>query len=187
MSASAAPQQAAFRFYNDDGSESASTAAAAQNTNVSVTDGGGNVSFQLRIGIQNTSANTTSYTWQLQYSKNGGAYTNVTTTSSNVLAFDSSHLTDNGSTTQRLTGLTGTFSGSNGVSEDGLGNSSALPSSGNKEQLYTVRTVDADLAGGDTIDFRVLGNGAVLSAGYTVTPRITNTSAATPFSRGFIF
>lgn len=185
MGSAASPRQAAFRFYNDDGSESGSTATAAQDVNITITEGGGNCSFQLRIGIQNDNANPQPLTHQLQYSKNGGIYTDVTTTSSNVKAFNSANLTNDATTTQRLTGLTGSFTGNGGVSEDGLTSSVSLPASGCKELLYAIQTVDADLANGDTLDLRVLANGSTLSGGYTVTPRITNQSAGAGFAYSF--
>jgi len=167
--------QRAFRFYNDDGSESASTAAAAQDTNVTITEGGGNQSFHLRIGLQETGGTSGNSTddWQLQYSKNGGAWTNVTTTSSNVKAFDSANLMDSGGTTNRLTGGTGAYNPGK-ISEDGLLDDLFLLASRHTEFLYAIQTIDADLAATDTLDFRVLYNGATTGVTYSVTPRITN-------------
>src|SRR3954470_10069320 len=108
MTTNAQPSLAHYRWYNDDGSESASTAVAAQDTAISLTaDGTGDKSYLLRIGVQNTNSTSTSFSWDLQYSKNGGAFTTVTTATSNVKAFNSANLTDSAATTSRLTSMTG--------------------------------------------------------------------------------
>ena len=168
-----APSLDAFRFYNDDGSESASTTAAAQNANIGITDGAGNKNYLLRLGIQeNANINGSNLVWQLQARLNAGTWFNVTTSSSYVRAFDSSNLTDGSTTTQRLAGLSGGFSPGK-VSE--IGSLTAnLSKAKNTELLYAIQTVDADLAGGDAVDFRVLYDGSALAGGYNVTPSITN-------------
>lgn len=170
--------QQRFRFYNDDGSITTATAAAAENTNLTITDGGGNKSYHLLIQMQETggTSGATTDDWQLQYSKNAGAWTNVTTTSSNVKAFDSANLTDGGSIATgdfRLTAGTGTAQAGK-ISEDGLLDDFIVRSTQYSEILFTIQTVDADLAAGDTLDFRVLYNGATTDVTYSVTPRITN-------------
>lgn len=166
------PRLDAFRFYNDDGSESAATAIAAQNANVTFPDGSGNKNYHLRLGVQETGAqNGSNNPWKLQYSKNGGAYADVNLASSNVKGFDSANLTDGGTTTQRLTGLTGTFVPGL-ICEDGTTGNTAITASNNKEFLFAIQVVDTDLTGGDTLDFRILYGAAVLSGGYAQTPRI---------------
>lgn len=168
------PAQARFRFYNDDGSESASTAAAAQDTNITADVSSGNARLQLRIGVQETGgADGPPRRWQLQYEKNdSGVWNNVSTGSSNVKAFDSANLTDGGSTTSRLSGGTGSFVAGE-VAETGITGLAALTASNKTEHLYTVEFIAADVADGDTFDFRVLFNSSVLSGGYSVTPRAT--------------
>lgn len=160
-----------FRFY-EDGTESGSTAAAAQNTNVTRTDGSSSADIHLRVAIWDGlgSGGSASDDWQLQYSRNGGAYTNVTTSSSYIKGFNSSSLTDAGATTQRLTGATGSF-GAGEISEDGLVDDLLVSSSTNTELLYSLTLVYADCNNGDTLDFRVLQNGVTIT--YSVTPRIT--------------
>lgn len=63
------------------------------------------------------------------------------------------------------------------VSEDGLAENLELESSNFTELLYSITLVAAELADTDTLDFRVLKNGAVLDA-YNVTPRITADAGA---------
>lgn len=168
------PSQARFRFYNDDGSESGSTAAAGQDTNITADTSSGNVNYHLRVGLQETGGTAgTSRPWQLQYEKNdSGVWNNVSTGSSNVRAFDSANLTDGGNSTRRLSGGTGSFVAGM-VAETGLTGNVALTASNHTEHLYTIEFIAADVADGDTFDFRVLFNGAVLSGGYSVTPRAT--------------
>lgn len=178
--------QQRFRFYNDDGTVSTATAAAAENTNLTITDGGGNKSYHLLIQMQETGATNGATTddWQLQYSKNAGAWTDVTTTSTNVKAFDSTNLTDADAIANpqhRLTAGTGSAE-SGEISEDGLVDDRPLPASGYMELLYTIQTVDTDLAATDTLDFRVLYNGATTGVTYSVTPRITNAAGGTTYN-----
>lgn len=164
--------QAAFRFY-EDGSEDGSSATAAQDTNISRDVAPGNSSLQLRVRIQeiNTLSGAATDDYQLQYSKNAGAYTNVTGASANVLGFNSASLTDGGATTNRLTAGAGSFV-AGVISEDGLADNHQITASNYTEYVYSLTLVSADLANGDTLDFRVLRNGAAIAA-YSVTPRIT--------------
>lgn len=166
--------QQVFRFGNDDGSESAATFYAAQNTNINPTISS-NTNLTLRIAVANTAGGVISTrSWQLQYSYNGGTYTDITTSSSKVKAFDSSNLTDESSTTNRTTGASGTFVAGL-ISEtgicDGGGTGFGLSRNLYTEFLYTLTLINADLSNGDTLDFQI----SLLNT-YTVTPRITVTS-----------
>lgn len=161
------PVQNAFRFYADDAAPSTSTALAAQDTNINPTISG-NYSTQLRFRLDETGgAAGSTNTWQLQYSHNGGAYTNVTTSSSVVLVHDSTHFTNNsdlgslrigGDTIGRGFDTTGSFTATLGATEE-------------QEHLFALTVVAADVANNDTIDFRILEAGATIT--YNVTPRIT--------------
>lgn len=169
------PALNAFRFYNDDGNDTDDTAVAAQDTNITRLES--SPTLHLRLLVQATTAVAGGLTddWQLQVSKNAGAYANVTTTSSNVKAFDSSFLTDPGSlSTRKLTGGTGTATSI--ISEDGLADDRPIAASGFCEFLYTVELVVADLIDADTLDFRLLLNGATFT--YNVTPRVTVSAGA---------
>ena len=59
------------------------------------------------------------------------------------------------------------------ISEVGLVTDRQLTANNFTEMLYTLTLVAADLADGDTLDFRVLLNGATTNVTYSVTPRIT--------------
>jgi hypothetical protein len=61
--------QKAYRYFNDDGSESGSTAMAAQNVDVTVSPGG---VFRIRFGIQAT-GDPTGKQFRLEYDNVGGS------------------------------------------------------------------------------------------------------------------
>jgi hypothetical protein len=169
--------QTQFRFYAD-GTETAAAALAAQNTNHTITVNS-NAACQLRVMVDETGgvAGGSTDDYQLQVSKNAGAYADVTSSSADVRGYDSASLTAGGATTSRLTGGTGTF-GAGDVAEDGLCTDRAVPSSGYMEILYSLEVVAADVADADTLDFRVLRNGATVT--YSVTPRLTVSKASPP-------
>lgn len=168
--------QRAYRFYSD-GTESGSVALAAENTNITVTDTA-NVNVLLRVGLQESGSGSfsgaTTDDFQLQVSKNGGAYANVTAASANVKGFASANLTDAGTTTNRLSAGTGAFVAGE-ISETGLVTDRQITANNFSELLYALTFVGADVANNDTFDFRVLLNGATIT--YTVTPRVTTASA----------
>lgn len=163
----------AFRFY-EDGTEAGSTAIAAENANIT-RFAASDSNLLLRYGVQesgsaSTSGNTTD-DYQLQVSKNGGAFANVTTASTNVKGFNSASLTDAGATTSRLSAGSGSFV-AGAISEDGLLDNWQLTANNYSDFLYTITVVAADVADGDTLDFKVLRNGSNFNT-YSVTPRIT--------------
>lgn len=171
------PVQSRFRFYNDDGSQSAATAAGDQNASIGITDTGGNTTFHLRVGVEETGGtSSTNSPWQLQFRRNGGSWSDVTSSSAFVKAVASTHLTDGDSTTSRLTGAGGTFIGGK-VAETGSTANHALVANFHTEHLFSIQTVDADLASGDTLEFQVLHNGTALAGGYTATPSISNVAS----------
>lgn len=170
--------QEVYRFYNDDGSESANTAAAAQDTALGLTllsSGDGKVA--LRIAIAETAGGTSGNAtddFALQYDTNAsGTWTTITTGTSKVKAFNSSNLTEGGATTQRLTGASGTFSAGK-CSEDGTVDDLQIAASFNSEMLWAIQVDYANVSNADALTFRVLCNGAVIEA-YSVTPTINIT------------
>lgn len=167
-----ATNQKAFRFY-EDGTESGSTAIDAQNTSIT-RDVSSDSVVLLRLLVEATGIAIDTEPdpdWRLQYRKNGGTWTNVTTTSSDVKGYNSSNLTDGGATTNRLTGGTGSFLAGL-ISEDGLADGSDPQAGQFTEYLFALTVVSADTADADTLDFRLLRDGSTLDT-YTVTPTIT--------------
>lgn len=170
--------QRAYRWYNDDGSESASTPAAAENTQLTVSPNG-TTDYHLRIGLGETGAGSisgaTTDDYQLQYSYNGGAYTNVTAASSVVRGLASAHLTDAGTTTNRATNGISDGSGAfvaGEISEVGLITDRQITANNFTEFLYALRFIAADTTNGHAINFRVLLNGATTNMAYSVTPSV---------------
>ena len=162
--------QDAFRFY-EDGTEPGSVAIASQDTSVFRAVSGDN-NLLIRFRVEKTTGSLSSpVSWRLQYSKNSGSWTDVTTTSSNVKAFNSSNLTDESATTERLASGTGTWTAGI-VTEDGEVDDLELLTNRYTEFLFAITVLDADVSNFDTLDFRLLRNGSTLDT-YTVTPRIT--------------
>lgn len=89
-----------------------------------------------------------------------------------AVGFASGSLTDGNATTNRLGSGTGSFVAGE-ISEDGLVDNSQITASNFTEELYSLTLVAAELADADTLDFRVLRNGATTGITYTVVPRIT--------------
>ena len=92
---------------------------------------------------------------------------------------DSSNLTNDGATTQRLSAGSGSFIAGE-VSEDGLVDNWQLTANNHSEHLYAIKLVAADLANSDALTFRVLRNGATFT--YSVTPTINVTKTAAVFA-----
>jgi hypothetical protein len=173
--------QRAFRFY-EDGSESGSSAVDSQDTNINrQTDSDSNLALRLSVQETANSGGASTDDWQLQYSKNGGAYTDVTGSSSNVKGYNSGSLTDAGATTNRATnGISDPGTGSfvaGLISEDGLLDNHQLTAANYTEHLFSLTIIAADTAAGDTLDFRILYKGAATNMTYSVTPRITITKS----------
>jgi hypothetical protein len=89
-----------------------------------------------------------------------------------VIGYNSASLTDGNATTNRLGSGTGSFVAGE-ISEDGLVDNLQITASNYTELLYSLTLVSSALSNNDTIDFRVLRNGATTGVTYTVTPRIT--------------
>lgn len=168
--ASFTPSFQAFQFFAE-GSESGaeSLASAGQNISLGVL---ADTPIQLRTRIQETAgkAGGSSDSYRLQYSKNGGTWTDVTTISSNVKGFDSTYLTDGGATTKRISGGSGSFIAGK-ISETGIVSNFQLTANNHTEFLYSLSLISSDLSTDDYLEFRVLLNGSTMST--LVTPRVT--------------
>ena len=106
----------------------------------------------------------------------------VYTASSTAVTHASANLTDGAVTTNRLTGGTGSFTAGK-VSEDGLADNVGWSGNNFTELLYSVTLLQADLADGDTLRFRVLRNGVTTGLTYTQTPTI-DVTAGPPVQQG---
>lgn len=163
--------QTHFRFRNDDGSESAATWKAAANTNINGDVTSGNLDLRLRLAAQEVGTTAATFTASLMVSKNGGAYAAVTDVSSNVRAVASANLTDNAATTQQVSSYTFVAGRVDDVDGTMTSTASIVQNSGTEFE-WMIRLLSADLANGDTLDFRVYRSGAAITT-YTQTARIT--------------
>ena len=172
------PDFDAFRFY-EDGTESGSTPIAAQDTDVAVDVTGGDVQAHLRTRIQETggAAGAATDDSGLEYSKNSGGWTAITASSSDVKADTASGLTADAATTNRGTnGIsdgTGSFVAGEQEETNGVIENHQLTASNFTEHVWALTLVSADLADGDTIDFRIALNCGAPGMTNTSVPRIT--------------
>jgi hypothetical protein len=181
--ASFTPVLRAYRIYGD-GTESGSSALAAQDIAPDIDVSSGNQQAHIRVSIEETGGGSgvADDTWQLQYSKNGGTWTNVTASSSNVQADTGSGLTDDGATTNRAsepildpvsTWQAGKQEEGNGVLAFGQNNDTYT------EHVYAVLLIAADLADGDALTFRVSYEAGTPGFTHNVTPTIDVTKGLT--------
>ena len=164
--------QTDFRAYDNDGSESGSTARAAENTNWTDSP---DRHIVVRFAVENNGgASKTITTPRLEYNKNSGGWNAVTAASSNVRVVGSGnnrHLTDHGSTTARIV-ATGTFTaGTIGVNDGDLP-SKTISNGEYTNFVWSIFIRAADVADTDTIQLRVTDGGTALDS-YTQTPTIT--------------
>lgn len=160
-----------FRFY-EPGTEAASVGIAVEDANITRLVA---TPFQIRIALQETgNANTGNTQYELRYSKNSGAFTDVTASSLNVQAVDDPNIVDNAVTTDRIGG-TGGFDPGRFDDVDGtLTSSLNIQALRHTEVLFSITIITADVADADTLDFRIFEvNDTVLSGVYNITPRVT--------------
>ena len=172
--------QIAFRGRNDDGSESAATWKAAQDTNwAQLVD----IPLRVRFRMDETGGTAwTNKTFNLRYSLNGGAYTAVAAGQPVVFAA-SGNFAQGADCTTQLTGGTGTFvTDNNGMCESG-----GAVNSGTGgflfEVEFSIQLVGSSLNHGDTITLRVYDGTSAINA-YTVTPSITASKPAALIATG---
>lgn len=155
------------------------TASNAKNRDWTETMGSGNIRARIRIEVEVTVAALADFHEILQYRKNGGTWTTITGSTNGCIYDASANYVHADDTTQQIS--SGTYISNN----DGMNESSAGPGSTNRPDYTTTSTcefewcfslVDADLSNGDTIEFRVLNNAALLNT-YTQIPMITISKA----------
>lgn len=161
---SPAYEQTAFRGRNDDGSETGATWKDSTNAGYIVNPALSDI-HRIRIAVAEVNgASDNNREFQLQYSKNGGSWTNVSTSTANVQAVTSSNVSDGTQTTQQITSET--FAGGEIAAGDALaGDSSPVDFAGNDvaEVEYVVQVISSDVSQGDTIELRaIFGDGTVL-------------------------
>lgn len=188
-------RQHAFRFRTGDSVVlNSTTFAAALNTNINTPDvGGGNQVIRIRFEIEEVNGANINQSYQLRYSRNGGAYTALSSSSSVARTSSSSQYADGDATTDVLSSSTRSFLAGSGEGADNVTTAVALNNQ-HTEMEFTVTLVAADLTHGDTLDFRVYTSGGVALNTYGVTPRatvvktaVTQNLAGTLFSKAPTF
>lgn len=170
---SASFTQTHARFRNDDGSETTATWKANEDVSIVVPISALDTNIRLRIQVDETAGGSSAnFVGQLRYSRNGGAYTDVTGTSTVARASASSNFTDEAATTNQLTAPTGTFlTGAMDEANGAAGTTQVDFAAGQFtefEWCFQIRS--ADVARGDTIDFRCYRSTNALNV-YSVTLR----------------
>lgn len=131
--------------------------------------------FLLRFTSQCDGTALSNVDCEFQVRKNGGAYQNITTSSTIVKAVAATPLTNGGNCTKRLSG-TGTFESSGaGQTTDGTsgGTANDIVANGNSETECGLQIVGTDVVSGDVLDFRLTRDGGTLYDTYSVVPSLT--------------
>lgn len=170
--------QKAFRGRNSDGNETTATWIAAENVNWSITGTG--YHFKIRFVVQETAGGSTAKTYKLQYSLNGGSWTDVTGASDPAISDEN---TLDGTATTDQIGGTGTFVAGNFVGIGGTSASITIPANGHTEIEYGILWTSP--APGDSIQFRVIIPVSTVLGAYSNIPTLTF-PAFVPFTRSMI-
>lgn len=161
-----------YRFGIDQGTESTHGWYANQDTPPQQGSLPLDAPFLLRFCVQATGGVAHSnIDFEFQYRRNGGTWTNITTTSTVVKAVAATALTNGGNCTKQLSG-TGTFESSGaGQTEDGTsgGTANDIVANGNTETECGLQIISADVTSGDTLEFRLTNEGGSLLNTYAVT------------------
>jgi hypothetical protein len=164
-------RQTHFRFGVDELAESTHGWYATEDTNAYLPV---DTTFLLRFTEQESGGTAAANTdAQFQYNKNGAGWVDITTSSVIVKAVAAAAFTNGAACTKRLSG-TGTFETSGaGCTEDGSsgGPANDIVASGNSETECGLQIVGAQVARGDTIQFRFTSPDWAVT--YTVTPTAT--------------
>lgn len=172
--------QGIFAF-GDPGTETGHTLDTSSVDRTTTVDGEGNYAFFLRINLNQTRTTqdqNLTRTYKLQYDKDGAAsWTDVTGSSSNVQAVADSNITDGAATSERIGGTGAAFLAGEYDEGDGVLDSITWSTGDTEytEMLWSLQVIDADMAAGATLDFRVIesDNTALNNTGSEDLPRLT--------------
>jgi hypothetical protein len=175
--------QAGFRAYADDGAINAATPLAAENTAWTPTL---DTNFRFRAVIDEGGGPLGGVLdFKLQYSKNGGAWTDVNLTSLVVRTFASPIVANNAATTRQLTSGTGTFVAGTFDENNGAAGSASTIDNGELTEIeWCAQVRSADVTNGDTVQLRAVETvGTVPFASYTQVPTLTISGGPTTLER----
>lgn len=163
------PSQKTFRGRNDDVTLNSSTFTYSTNANWTQDS---DVVFRVRFVVQEADTTAGSYTYHLRYSYNGGAYTKVTGSTSEIQIALSSQYADKNGTTKVLDG-TGTWVNGQGLESSTDTDAINLPSAGNTEIEFCLKIIGSAITDGFTILLRLYRGTSTALYAYTNTPTIT--------------
>lgn len=150
----------AWRFRNDNGTETTATWMAAQNTtpsNVEV-----DTVFRLRFRAGDTAGASGTLTPRIRFSQNGGAYTEASTSTA-VKLVTSSNVTNGTATTAQLTGGSAGAFVAGAVRDDNAHAVVNIGASGNTESEWVLQFDSSLVANGDTFNFQLYNSTTALS------------------------
>ncbi len=171
------PYTTAYRFYQD-GTLASSTALAAQGTNLTPTVTADYV-MQIRIRIQEQGGLGEANVYRLDYTRNGGAQTQIDGASSFVRSYNGTPADGADVTAARLTGGSGSFVTGKYDEGDGVTPSMTLTANNFTEHVWSVVIRYADVGDGDVLTFPVLIDGKTMTNNVTPTVTITKLQAPT--------
>lgn len=178
----------AYRFYDSDGGEAASTQLEAQDTDITLNvDSDATIQLRVRIDEVGGADGSSMDDYQLEYSKNSGTFTALTgTDSGDGIQAATAGLTNDGATTNRSTdGISDPGGGSFVAGEqstDGTVDDMAITANNFTELVFGIQFNNANVANGDTFDFEFTSASAVANNNVvpTVTIEITPPTAESP-------
>lgn len=153
--------QTAFRFRNDDGSETTATWRQIESvTDITPVD----TTFRVRIQVEENATGSGSCGGQLQVALGAaGSFQNVTTSSTIAKAVSSANVSDGTATTNQLTNVYAAGQAGGTISTDGLATAVTLSATA-AEFEFVVQIVGADVNDGDLLTFRIAGLNSIETA-----------------------
>lgn len=131
------------QFYGDNGTTINNASALAGTTLTAASDGNFydievGVPFRVRFEVANTGGQSGSIARRLEFSEDGGAWTQITTGTNNIRLQSSTHFSDGDATTQRLAAV-GSFQAGQGKQSASDTSSITLATSSNVEDEWCVQ------------------------------------------------
>ena len=150
--------QKKFRFRDDDAGEVAPPTGAewlaAENVNIEIVP---DVNFRVRFLVQETGNVSGTDSFQLQYSHNGGTYTDVNASSSVVRSSASPNVADGLDLTEQMAGDQSFITDNNGFDEvNGLAGSTVFTGNDDAEYEYCIQIRSADTKYADKIELQLV-------------------------------
>lgn len=167
--------QAGFRGRNDDGSQTAATWKAAENTGwTQAVD----ENFRVRFVVDETAGGAENIQCKLQYNLNVAGWNDVNATSLVVRSSASANFAEGDATTRQLTSGTGTFVAGKMDEADGATNVNVVFAGGELTEFeFCAQVRSADVVNNDSIQLRLVRAAGTVLESYVQTPTVTVSEA----------